>query len=177
MERDIARIQLALFNDPSALDPTGHYYFIPTPVSGDPIATAPGDNGAGTILGGYLENLDDDRYAPQGQIVYTGRKLDAAIDGDGYFVLNDGQQNLFTRIGSFDSDVNSMLIDPATGYKVQRIGSVGETDGYQIPGDSNIYISYNAQVPANPTSEIVVPDTIRPVLSVTSVPSGLMPAT
>jgi flagellar hook protein FlgE len=156
IERDIARVQLALFNDPNALDPISHNHFIPTPASGSPIATAPGDNGAGAILGGYLENLNDNRYAPQEQIVYTDRKLDAAIDGDGYFVLNDGLLNLFTRIGSFDSDANSILIDPATGYKVQRIGPVGEADGYQIPGDSNIYISYDMLVQANPTSEIIV---------------------
>ena len=156
MERDIARIQLALFNDPNALDPIDHGYFIPTAASGGPFATAPGDNGAGGILGGYFENVDDNGYAPQTPVVYTKRSLDAAIDGDGYFVLNDGLQNLFTRIGSFDSDVYSTLIDPATGYKVQRIGSVGETDGFQIPGDSNIYISYDMLVPAKPTSEIVV---------------------
>ncbi len=156
IERNIATVQLAMFNDPNALGPVGHGYFIPTVDSGSPIPTAPGDGRAGAILGGHLENLNNNRYALQGPNVYTARNLDAAIEGDGYFVLNDGLQNLFTRIGSFDSDVNSMLIDPATGYRVQRIGSVGETDGFQIPGDSNIYISYDMLVPAEPTSEIIV---------------------
>ena len=33
----------------------------------------------------------------QGSIVDTGNELDMAIDGSGYFVVNDGSSNLYTR--------------------------------------------------------------------------------
>ena len=44
--------------------------------------------------------------------------------------------------GAFGVDANGDLVDPATGYRVQRIGLTGESDGFQIPGDSNIRIPY-----------------------------------
>jgi flagellar hook protein FlgE len=47
-------------------------------------------------------------------------------------------------------------VDPATGYRVQRIGSVGEIDGFQTPSDSNIHIPYDITMPADATSNIMV---------------------
>ena len=96
------------------------------------------------------------RDMSQGNIVNTGQPLDLAIEGEGYFVLNDGQQNVYTRIGAFGVDANSDLIDPATGYHVQRIGSEGEQDGFQTPGVSDIHIPYDTTLPAKATSKMVV---------------------
>ena len=83
----------------------------------------------------------------QGSIVSTGNPLDLALEGEGYFVLSSGSQNVYTRAGAFAVDANSNLVDPATGYIVQRIGSIGEADGFQIPGDSNIKVPYDAAMP------------------------------
>ncbi len=91
----------------------------------------------------------------QGNIVNTGNPLDLAIEGEGYFVLSNHQQ-IYTRAGSFAIDAESNLVDPATGYHVQRIGSEGEVDGFQTPGESDIHIPYDVTIPANATSEIVV---------------------
>src|SRR6266508_3001064 len=37
----------------------------------------------------------------QGTSNATGRELDASIQGTGFFVVNDGTQNLYTRSGAF----------------------------------------------------------------------------
>ena len=92
----------------------------------------------------------------QGNIINTGNPLDLAMEGEGYFVLSDGQQNVYTRAGSFAVDADSNLVDPATGYHVQRIGSEGEIDGFQTPGSSDIHIPYDVAMPAKATTEIVV---------------------
>jgi len=92
----------------------------------------------------------------QGTIVSTGNPLDLAIEGDGYIVLNDGRQDLYSRGRSFAIDADLMLVDPYTGYCVQRIGSAGEDDGFQIPGDNNIYLPYDIPLPGKATSEIKV---------------------
>ncbi|HUS71965.1 MAG TPA: flagellar hook-basal body complex protein [Sedimentisphaerales bacterium] len=92
----------------------------------------------------------------QGNIINTGNPLDLAIEGEGYLVLSDGQQNIYTRSGAFTVDANSNLIDPVTGYTIQRIGSEGESDGFQTPGDSNVRIPYNVSMPANKSTEIKV---------------------
>lgn len=90
----------------------------------------------------------------QGNISNTGRPLDLALEGQGYFVLNDGSKDLYTRAGAFAVDANSTLVDPATGYRVQRIGAMGESDGFQTPGDSNIRIPYDVAIQARATSQI-----------------------
>ena len=93
---------------------------------------------------------------PKGNIINTGNPLDLAIEGDGYFVLSDGKQNIYTRSAAFAVDANSSLVDPVTGYTIQRIGTEGEGDGFQIPGDNNVRVPYGAVMSANRTSEIKV---------------------
>jgi len=92
----------------------------------------------------------------QGNIISTGNPLDLAVEGEGYFVLSDSQQNVYTRGGTFAVDADSNLIDPATGYHVQRIGSEGEIDGFQTPGTSEIHVPYDVAMPAKDTTEIMV---------------------
>lgn len=92
----------------------------PTPTSGVG-GTNPQQIGSGVGIAGISPNMS------QGNIINTGNPLDMAVEGDGYFVLSDGEQYLYTRAGSFAVDADSSLVDPATGYHVQRIGSEGET--------------------------------------------------
>ncbi|MHC4733562.1 MAG: flagellar hook-basal body complex protein [Planctomycetota bacterium] len=92
----------------------------------------------------------------QGNLIRTNSPLDLAIEGEGYFVLSDGSRNVYTRAGAFAVDAGSNLVDPSTGNIVQRIGTVGESDGFQTPGDANIKIPFDVAMPANATSEIKV---------------------
>jgi len=92
--------------------------------------------------------------AAQGNIVNTGNPLDLALEGEGYFVLSDGVQNVYTRTGAFGVDADSKLVDPATGYRIQRIGDTGEADGFQAAGNSNIHIPYDVTLEAKATSSI-----------------------
>ena len=112
--------------------------------------TNPQQIGSGVGISGISPNVS------QGNIINTGNPLDLAVEGEGYFVLSDGQQNVYTRGGTFSVDADSNLIDPATGYHVQRIGSEGEIDGFQVPGTSEIHVPYDVAMPAQDTSEIAV---------------------
>ncbi len=112
--------------------------------------TNPQQMGSGVGISGITPNMT------QGNIIKTGNPLDMAIEGEGYFVVSDGEQNFYTRAGAFAVDADSVLIDPATGYRIQRIGSEGEVDGFQISGDSNIHVPYDAAMPAKATSNIRV---------------------
>jgi flagellar hook protein FlgE len=58
------------------------------------------------------------RQFSQGAIQSTGGPLDAAIQGDGFFVVMDGSQVEYTRGGNFQVDPAGNLIT-ATGQKVQ----------------------------------------------------------
>lgn len=55
----------------------------------------------------------------QGSLLTTGLSSDLAIQGSGFFVLSDGAGQFFSRDGSFDLNANGVLIDPATGLRVQ----------------------------------------------------------
>jgi len=112
--------------------------------------TNPQQIGSGVGVAGITPNMS------QGNIINTGNPLDLAVEGEGYFVLSDGQQNVYTRGGSFAVDADSNLIDPSTGYHVQRIGSEGEIDGFQTTGTSEIHVPYDVAMPAKDTSEMVV---------------------
>lgn len=95
-----------------------------------------------------------DRVMSQGGLMNTGRDLDMAIEGSGYFVLNDGAKDVYTRVGAFAVDSQNYLVDPSTGYRVQRIGYEGVAEGFQSAIDSNIRIPYAMTLAAKPTSEI-----------------------
>jgi len=55
----------------------------------------------------------------QGNLQSTGRLTDMAIQGDGFFVLSDGNRQYFTRDGAFDIGLNGQLLNAASGLKVQ----------------------------------------------------------
>lgn len=115
----------------------------------------PQQMGSGVGIASIARNMS------QGNILSTGQDLDVAIDGEGYFVLNDGNQNVYTRIGSFAVDADNTLVDPSTGYKVQRIGTYGETEGFQIVSDNSIHIPWDASMPAKATAQVVINGNLR----------------
>ena len=112
--------------------------------------TNPQQMGTGVGVAGINPNMT------QGSIVNTGNPLDLALEGEGYFTVSDGQQNIFTRAGAFAVDANSTMVDPATGYRVQRIGAIGESDGFQVAGNSDLLVPYGVPMPAQLTSTVTL---------------------
>ncbi len=84
---------------------------------GTPPTTAiGGTNPIQVGLGVQLAQVD--RSTNQGALDVTGRTFDMAILGDGFFALNDGEQNLYSRVGSFGIDANGDMVDIRTGFRV-----------------------------------------------------------
>jgi len=110
--------------------------------------TNPQQRGGGVEVAGMTPNM------MQGNIVNTGNPLDLAIEGQGYFVANDGTRDVYTRAGAFAVDADSYLVDPTNGYHVQRIGSVGEDDAFQTASNSNIRVPYDVAMAAKATSQV-----------------------
>jgi len=105
-------------------------------------------------IGGGAELASVDRLMTQGGLVKTGQDLDMAIEGEGYFVLNNGQRDVYTRVGAFEVDSQNYLVDPGTGYRVQRIGYHGVAEHFQDPASSNIRIPYDVTLAARATEKI-----------------------
>jgi flagellar hook protein FlgE len=75
--------------------------------------------GGSTQIGGGVSAPQTERIFTQGSITDTGGNYDAAIDGNGFFVVQDPSGNtLYTRAGNFQLDANGNLVT-ATGQYVQ----------------------------------------------------------
>ncbi len=118
-------------------------------------ATEPTEQTGGTNpiqVGSGTQVTSVDRIMTQGGLVTTGQELDMAIEGEGYFVLNNGQGDVFTRVGSFAVDSEYYLIDPGTGFRVQRYGNEGVEEGFQV--NDSIRIPYDVTLEAKATENI-----------------------
>ncbi len=133
--------------------------------------TNPQQRGGGVQVAGITPNMS------QGNVVTTGNPLDLAIEGQGYFVSNDGARDVYTRAGAFAVDANSYLVDPTNGYHVQRIGSVGEVDSFQAAGNSNIRVPYDVAMSANATSQVNVAGNLSADSSLTTPLTNIITST
>jgi flagellar hook protein FlgE len=64
----------------------------------------------------------------QGSFETTESVLDLAIDGDGFFIVNDGSGNFYTRAGQFSIDKNGNVVNPdgliLQGYLADDTGTI-----------------------------------------------------
>jgi flagellar hook protein FlgE len=98
-----------------------------------PTATAGGTNPAQVGLGVKVAEITTN--FSQGSTQSTGRSSDFMISGDGFFVTKSGNQQLYTRAGSFDFDGTGRLVTPdgnllqgwmATNGAVNTNGPIGD---------------------------------------------------
>jgi flagellar hook protein FlgE len=78
--------------------------------AGAPGATIGGTNPTQVGLGVQLAGTSTDMTAGSTQL--TGRSTDLAINGDGFFVVNNNGQTEYTRAGSFSLDSAGQLVEP-----------------------------------------------------------------
>src|SRR3954470_21518787 len=72
----------------------------------DSAGTNPAQVGLGVKVAGITTNFS------QGSTQNTGRSTDFMISGDGFFMTRSGNENLYTRAGSFDFDGSGNLVTP-----------------------------------------------------------------
>ncbi|HDP70449.1 MAG TPA: flagellar basal-body rod protein FlgF [Actinobacteria bacterium] len=72
----------------------------------------------------------------QGAMKETGNKLDFALMGEGFFVLDTPNGEMYTRNGSFALDAQGRLVD-AHGYYVRGQNGVIQIDGDDVSVDKN----------------------------------------
>jgi flagellar hook protein FlgE len=116
----------------------------------------------------------------QGSIQSTSVSTDMAINGDGYFVveqpvgLTDNQPqfngvNYYTRAGDFQLNQNGYLvngsgyylmgipIDASTGNPVGSVPQVLQFDNNFVPAQATTTIQYQANIPSNPKTGMLDP--------------------
>lgn len=92
-----------------------------------PTATKGGINPIQVGLGSTIGSIDT--IDTQGNLQTTGRNLDLAITGNGYFTVKNGSQNSYTRAGNFYLDAKGNLVTSGgqnvLGYSASQINSGG----------------------------------------------------
>ncbi|ESU33040.1 hypothetical protein G3A_08330 [Bacillus sp. 17376] len=95
-------------------------------------------------LGSTIATIDT--IDTQSSLQTTGRSLDLAISGDGYFVVKQGGAEFYTRAGNFYLDEDGTLVN-GDGYKVQS---------YDKGVLKDIKIDVNSILPAQKTTNITI---------------------
>jgi flagellar hook protein FlgE len=91
-------------------------------------------------LGMAISSIDTNHA--QGNLQTTGKTTDLAIQGNGFFVLGEGNNRYYTRAGNFDIDTQGNFISLSNGLKVMGWNAVDgliKTDG--IPRPINIPVA------------------------------------
>ncbi|UTV98781.1 flagellar hook-basal body complex protein [Marinomonas rhizomae] len=95
--------------------------------------------GSGNSIGsGVSVSKVAQEFAP-GNLAYTDNNLDLAVDGSGFFVLDAGVAQTYTRAGNFKLDENGFLVTN-TGSNVQGFNAVdnvvgGNLEKLKVPTD------------------------------------------
>ncbi len=128
--------------------------------AGRPSAISGGTNPVQLGLGMQVASIDT--LFQQGGLETTGQITDLAIQGSGFFVLGDGNDNRFyTRAGAFGFDSNSNLVDPSSGLYV--MGKMADSSGSisSLATTSRISIPFGQQDPARGTTSITLANNLN----------------
>lgn len=115
------------------------------------------DNFAAMYLGGQAGGVDvasvSQSIGRGGNVVATGRALDAAIQGGGFFMTRDTTGNVsYTRVGIFNVDKSGMLED-SFGRKVQGYAAVDGAPAGTLGNFGDITLP-TGLVPAQASSQL-----------------------
>jgi len=113
-------------------------------------ASAPGTGFGGVNpmqVGGGVRLADIARSFQQGALRTTGRPLDVALQGQGFFALSNGARTVYTRVGTFGLDGASNLVDQRTGFNVLDAGAnLVVTADVPGLGDKDLEVTFHDNV-------------------------------
>jgi len=119
--------------------------------------TRPGEGGASepNQIGLGVRVSTNTNVMTQGSLLSTGRLGDAAIQGEGMFMVQQGDTTLYTRAGSFRFDADGNLCDP-TGALVQ--GWMADKNGAISIGGAvtALKVDSNSTISAQSTQNITL---------------------
>ena len=96
-----------------------------------------GKAGSGTVTGKLSLDLT------QGHLVQTGRALDLALNGSGFFVLETPKGNLYTRHGVFQANAQGQLVDSSGRTVAGESGPLmlpnGASESLNVTADGRIF--------------------------------------
>jgi flagellar hook protein FlgE len=112
-----------------------------------------GLNLSSVTVGSGAELTNVAQQFQQGDLETTNGSLDMALSGNGFFVVNNGSGNQYTRDGAFHEDPNGDVVD-ASGGNLQ-VYPPNTAGGFNTSTLTNLQLN-TAQSAATPTSTITI---------------------
>lgn len=139
-----------------------------------PTGTRGGTNAMAVGLGMKVGTVDQIMTAAPATI--TNKLTDMAIDGNGFFILDNGGTKTYTRAGAFDFDKNGSMVNSSDGYFVQGWNADvnGVIDATSEPG--SIDISARKTVAPVQTSQVDWTGNLNSAATQLPFPTGTDPA-
>jgi len=88
----------------------------------------------------------------QGNIDPTGRSLDMAISGSGFFSLSNNGARIYSRAGNFQTDANGYVVNPQ-GARLQVFPPASNGDGFAVGTLTDLQL-LTTDSPPKPTSSV-----------------------
>lgn len=113
-----------------------------------PTGAVGGTNPLQIGLGSQLSSVD--KRMGQGGFDDTGRSFDLALLGSGFFVVTDGAQTLYSRVGTFGLDAAGTVVDTRSGNPaLDRTGSTVTIDTTAVlPPEETSQATLRGNLPA-----------------------------
>ena len=113
--------------------------------------TAKSQTGAGVRVANIAQQFT------QGSIEFSNRALDLAVNGGGFFVVSEGQNQVFTRDGNFHVDNSGTVVNnynqPLKVFPVNGNGNISGQVSFNTGSLSNLQLTTTDGTP-NPTSTV-----------------------
>lgn len=106
-----------------------------------------------TAVGGGVRLSRVAQQFAQGNIEFTNSNLDLAINGEGFYVLDDGGSSVYSRAGAFSVDRDGYVVN-STGQRLQVFSPIGSSStSFNTGSLTNLQISLTEGAP-NATSNV-----------------------
>ncbi|HYD61590.1 MAG TPA: flagellar hook-basal body complex protein [Noviherbaspirillum sp.] len=121
-----------------------------------------GQAGGRAQLGMGLNTLATTINFKAGDLRQTGGGLDLAINGEGFFVLNDDGKSRYTRAGQFQFDNDGFLVSTVNGLRVSGLDENGKLTDISLTGlqsnppKATTTVKFNGNISSNAASDAVL---------------------
>ncbi len=104
--------------------------------------------GAGVRLNQVAQQFD------QGNVEFSGRALDLAISGQGFFTLSNQGSSVYSRAGNFGADRDGYVVNPS-GHRLQVYLPSTTGTGFDMGRMSDLQLA-SGDSPPRPTAEVEI---------------------
>ncbi|MBI1890126.1 MAG: flagellar basal-body rod protein FlgF [Burkholderiales bacterium] len=121
-----------------------------------------GSNQTGAQLGTGLNTLGTSISFKAGEMQQTGNSLDLAVNGDGYFILKDGDKLRYTKSGQFEFNKDGLLVSKTNGLQVMGFNDNGSLASISLNGlhssaaKATTNVKFTGNISSNAAADVIL---------------------